>query len=76
MYPEAITCMVGRFFYVYSVPANKWAILELKAAFVRNGYGRDFRPKDGKIVIPEENVIHFFDVKTAEWTHIDTKDEK
>jgi hypothetical protein len=71
-YPDAITCLVGRFFYVYSVPANKWATLELKAMHDRN----DFGPRDGKFVIPDEDVIHTFDVKTAEWTRIDLKNEK
>ncbi len=75
LYPEVVACPVGRFFYAYSVPAKKWATLELKQAIIWNQFGERFGPKDGKIVVPEEDAIHIFDVKAGEWTHVDTKDE-
>jgi hypothetical protein len=30
----------------------------------------------GKMIIADGDVIHMYDVKTGEWTEIDTKDEK
>jgi hypothetical protein len=81
LYPGVILCPIGRFYYTYSVEADKWAALELKRPIVwdqpgGNGRGGSPRPKDGKIIIPEADVIHTYDVKTGEWTHIDTKDDK
>ena len=77
IFPEVLACPVGRFFYAYSMPAKKWATLELKQAIrwelTQSGWG--FAPQGGKIIIPEEDVVHIFDIKAGEWTHIDMKDE-
>ena len=69
------TYSVGRFLYKYSAIAKKWSVLELKreipaaSGFVQAG-------GDDKTVIPDGDVIHVYDPKTGDWTHIDTKDDK
>jgi RNA polymerase sigma factor (sigma-70 family) len=79
LYPEVLAYPLGRYFYAYSVPAKKWATLELKRPIAWNRQGGGglggYEPKDGKIVVPEEDVVHIFDIKAGEWTHVDMKDE-
>jgi RNA polymerase sigma factor (sigma-70 family) len=72
----------GRFLYIYSAIARKWSVLELKRedAGMQGLNGPSFLPSypdaSGKMIIADGDVIHMYDVKTGEWTEIDTKDEK
>lgn len=73
-----MTYRIGRFFYVFSVQAKKWGILELN-----RDPGPEFqylprmgKSQTGKWMVPEGDLIHIYDPKTGEWTHIDTKEEK
>ncbi len=75
---DEVTYRIGRFFYVFSVQAKKWGILELN-----RDPGPEFqylprmgKSQTGKWMVPEGDLIHIYDPKTGEWTHIDTKEEK
>ena len=74
-----------RFIGVYNQARKKWSTLELKAnhqrPFLRGNVSNPMNPNlsqwhDGKLVIPEGDLIHIYDAETAEWTHLDTKDDK
>jgi RNA polymerase sigma factor (sigma-70 family) len=70
---------IGRFFYTYSQPAKKWSVLELKEdpEFDFGGkFGNLGLAAGGRMMVPDGDLIHIYDPKTGEWTHIDTKDEK
>ena len=78
--PQYVTYSLGRFLYMFSVPATKWSVLELKRdpGKARNLFpfpGTSTSP-DGKMMIPEGDLIHIYSPQTGEWTHIDIKDEK
>ena len=73
-----MTYQIGRFLYVFSVRAKKCRVLELKTdpgSEASTSHGSAVLP-DGKMMIPEGDLIHIYDAKTGEWTHIDTKDDK
>ena len=80
MTPTTAAYRVGRFIYIYNTLAKKWAVLELKRADSGMQGGGVFSPPqldgNGKMMIPEDDLIHIYDAKTGEWTQIDTKDEK
>jgi hypothetical protein len=73
---------IGRFLYIYSAVAGKWSVLELKREDpalqdLGQGGGRmENLGASGKLMVTDGDVIHIYDVKTGDWTHIDTKDEK
>ena len=76
-----VTYRVGRFLYIYSAIAKKWSVLELKRADSgMQGFGGGlFSPTvdgNGRMMIPEGDLIHLYDAKTGEWTQIDAKDDK
>jgi RNA polymerase sigma factor (sigma-70 family) len=79
---EAVIYRVGRDIYIYSTIAKKWAALELKQGYqeIESGEnGSAVLPRladNGKLVVPEADVMHIYDVKTGDWTHIDTKNDK
>ena len=74
----------GRFVCVYNQPARKWSVLTLKP----NDPHRDFEAQavggpmfirrfpDGKLYVPDGNLIHLYNAKTAEWTEINTLDDQ
>ena len=67
---------IGRFLYLYSQPAKKWSVLELKRGAPAPGVlGGNSRLADGRIMVPDGDLIHIYDPRTGEWAHIDTKDE-
>ncbi len=80
--PSTASYLVGRFVYTYSALAKKWTILELKAAASATPRPEGGPPGlpgvdvAGKMVLPEGDIIHIYDARTGDWTHIDTKDEK
>ncbi len=72
---NTVSYRVGRFLYRYSAIAKKWSVLELKReSSAPNQDEQAFG--NGKMIIPEGDVIHVYDPKTGEWTDIDTKDDK
>ena len=80
--PTTAAYTVGRFVYIYSIQAKKWSVLELKRPdLVLQGFGGGVpalpNPDgNGKMVLTDGDLIHIYDAKTGEWTHIDTKDDK
>ena len=80
--PTTAAYRVGRFVYIYSVLAKKWSILESKGEAVADPRSGGVPPGlpsvdgSGKMILPEGELIHIYDAKTGEWTHLDTKDEK
>jgi RNA polymerase sigma factor (sigma-70 family) len=73
---QEVTYQLGRFLYVFSAQAKKWSVLELKREMGRRGFHPMNGLQNGKMMIPEGDLIHLYDPKTGEWTHIDTKDDK
>jgi RNA polymerase sigma factor (sigma-70 family) len=75
---DEVIYQIGRFVYVFSFEAKKWGVLELKSDPRRQILlpGMSGMPKNGKMIVPEGDLIHVYDPKTGEWTHIDTKDDK
>ncbi len=68
---------LGRFLYVFSAQAKKWGVLELKHDPGRGQVGFTAGGgEEGKMMIPEGDLIHLYDAKTGEWTHIDTRDDQ
>ncbi len=75
--PNQVTYQLGRFLCIFSIPAKKWSVLELKRdPGPGNFYQGMFGGHDGKMVIPEGDLVHIYDPKTGEWTHVDTKDDQ
>ena len=75
---QQILYPIGRFFYVFSIQARTWSVLELKSdPGLDPDVLREMKaPRAGKMIIPEGDLIHLFDTTTGEWTHINTKDDK
>ena len=72
-----VTYRVGRFVYKYSTIAKNWSVLELKReSAVSTQAGLSPPTPDGMVVIPDGDIIHVYDPKVGDWTHIDTNDEK
>ena len=69
--PQDVTYQIGRFLYVFSTQARKWSSLELKRESRPGNY---FPMQNGKIIIPEGDVIHVYNAKVGEWTHNDIKE--
>ncbi len=75
----------GRYLPIYNQAARKWSVLEFRANGSR-GTAPDFavhavhedvrEPHNGKLLIAEGDTFHIYDLQTAEWTHIDTRDDK
>ena len=75
----------GRFICIYNQPAKKWSVLTLKASdperrfnanLIRSVDQRFSQFNDGKLLVPEGDLIHIYDVETAEWTQINTNEDK
>ncbi len=73
---STVRYQVGRFLYLFSTHTKKWAVLELKRDPGRNGLSVLIGDQNGKMTIPEGNILHIYNAKTGEWTHIDTNDDK
>ncbi len=56
---------------------EKWSVLELKRDRGQGNFyqGMSGGP-NGKMVIPEGDLVHIYDPKTGEWTHVDTRDDQ
>ncbi len=73
----AVAYQAGRFVYAFSPFAKKWSVLELKAATpVLANTLMVGDSQHARMVIPDGGLIHCYDARTGEWTHIDTKDDK
>ena len=70
-----VTYRVGRFYYVFSFKAKKWAILETKDSAGEASELTD-RSGDGKLIVSERDVIHFYSARSGDWTHLDTTEKE
>jgi hypothetical protein len=79
--------VAGRFLYVYSVQAKKWSFLERPQApsnplersmllGLTNPQGMGSPIGNGEITIADAEIVHIYDPKTGDWTHISTKDDQ
>ena len=50
--------------------AKKWSVLEYRG--MNSNIHMD---GNGRMILPDGNLIHIYDAKTGEWTQIDTKDD-
>jgi RNA polymerase sigma factor (sigma-70 family) len=65
-----VTYRIDRFLYIYSAIAKKWSVLEYRG--MNSNIHMD---GNGRMILPDGNLIHIYDAKTGEWTQIDTKDD-
>jgi hypothetical protein len=72
--PQEATYQLGRYIYIFSTLAQKWSVLELKRAPANNGGGFPGMGgmQNGKMIVPEGDILHVYNGKTGEWTHVDT----
>jgi RNA polymerase sigma factor (sigma-70 family) len=65
---------LGRFLYVFSTWSKSWSVLELKHApnFKDSANPGASLFQNGRIIVPDGDVIHVYNVKTGEWIHSDT----
>ena len=69
---NTVSYRVGRFLYTYNVTAKKWSTLEAN----RDITAPNFEFGNDLSMIQDGDLIHLYDEKTGEWTHINTKDDK
>ncbi|WP_435008596.1 RNA polymerase sigma factor [Tundrisphaera lichenicola] len=71
------TYILGKSVYVYNSELKKWSVLALKAERpAREDSDSETIEANGRIVIPDADVIHLYHPETGEWSQVDTEDGK
>jgi len=67
---------VGRSIYALGSQTHRWGVLDLKQPLSPDKLQLKVMMTNDSIIVPEDDMIHVFNPKTGDWTHLNTKEDK